>query len=60
MQALLEHLQLFNELLGDTVNYATMKKHFKAYISGWDGAKELRIRLMETETSAAARDILNV
>jgi len=42
------------------VNYATMKKHFKAYISGWSGAKELRIRLMETETSAAARDILNV
>ena len=60
MKALLEHLALFDEFLGDTVNYATMKKHFKAYISGWSGAKELRIRLMETETSAAARDILNV
>ncbi len=60
IRALGEHLALFDELLGDTVNYATMKKHFKAYISGWSGAKELRIRLMETETSAAARDILNV
>jgi tRNA-dihydrouridine synthase len=31
-----------------------MKKHFKAYISGWDGAKELRVKLMETEN---ARDV---
>ena len=50
MRALLEHLELFDELLCDTVNYATMKKHFKAYISGWDGAKELRIKLMETDS----------
>ena len=26
-----------------------MKKHFKAYVSGWDGAKELRAELMETD-----------
>lgn len=48
--ALIEHIKLFDELLGDTSNYATMKKHFKAYISGWDHAKELRIRLMDTHT----------
>ena len=35
-----------------------MKKHFKAYISGWNGAKELRERLMETDTPAQARTIL--
>src|SRR3989344_3903515 len=58
MQALLEHLQLFDELLGDTVNYATMKKHFKSYISGWNGAKELRARLMETKTCGEARQLL--
>ena len=64
MQALLEHLQLFDELLGDTVNYATMKKHFKAYISGWparagrDGAKELRGKLMETGAVAEAQTLL--
>ncbi len=56
--ALLEHLAIFEELLGTTTNYATMKKHFKAYISGWDGAKELRIRLMETQNVSQARDIL--
>lgn len=58
IQALLEHMVLFDELLGDTVNYATMKKHFKAYISGWDGAKELRIRLMETEDAPQARTLI--
>ena len=56
--ALIEHLQLFDELLSGTTHYATMKKHFKAYISGWEGAKELRVRLMETDTVAEATDIL--
>ena len=58
IRALSEHLALFEELFGDTVNYATMKKHFKAYISGWDGAKELRVRLMETKTCDEARQLL--
>ncbi len=52
--ALIEHIQLFDELLGSISNYATMKKHFKAYISGWDGAKELRMRLMETTSAREA------
>src|SRR3989344_3252692 len=50
IRALIEHLEHFDELLGDTTSYATMKKHFKSYISGWNGAKELRVRLMETES----------
>ena len=58
LQALSEHLALFQELLADTTNYATMKKHFKAYVSGWDGAKELRMRLMETSDCAEARAII--
>ena len=58
ISALVEHLVLFDELLGDTTNYAVMKKHFKAYISGWDGAKELRTKLMATERCSEARKIL--
>jgi nifR3 family TIM-barrel protein len=57
--ALTEHIRLFDELLGDTANFATMKKHFKSYISGWDGAKELRTRLMNTENAAQAREVLS-
>ena len=58
LKALSEHLQLFDELLSETTSYATMKKHFKSYVSGWDGAKELRIRLMETDGVADAQNII--
>jgi tRNA-dihydrouridine synthase len=58
VKALTEHLELFDELLGDTTPFATMKKHFKAYISGWDGAKELRAKLMETLKAPEAVRIL--
>lgn len=58
IEALKEHIRLFDELLGDTSNFATMKKHFKAYISGWDGAKDLRVRLMETSDAQQAMMVL--
>jgi nifR3 family TIM-barrel protein len=58
ISALIEHIKLFDELLGDTANFATMKKHFKAYISGWDGAKDLRVRLMESDNAVKASSIL--
>lgn len=58
VRALTRHLDLFDELLADVTNYAVMKKHFKAYISGWDGARDLRARLMETSDLAEARNIL--
>lgn len=57
--ALIEHLKLFDELMSDTINYATMKKHFKAYISGWNGAKELRTKLMETANILEAKSVLH-
>lgn len=58
IDALCEHLRLFDELLSDVTNFAVMKKHFKAYISGWDNAKELRVRLMETNSVQEALAIL--
>ncbi len=57
--ALKEHIALFDELLGGTVNFESMKKHFKAYIHGWDDAKELRIHLMETHDAAHAQEVLS-
>lgn len=45
-QALIEHTQLFEELLPHK-SFALMKKHYKAYVNGFDGAKELRAELME-------------
>lgn len=47
-----EHTKLFEELLGDIKSFAIMKKHFKAYVEGFDGARELRARLMEAHNAA--------
>lgn len=55
---LIEHLGLFDELMSDVTNFAVMKKHFKAYISGWDHAKDLREQLMETQSCKEAVAIL--
>lgn len=54
LRMLSRHISLFDELLGDIKSYAVMKKHYKAYVSGWDGAKEIRDQLMETTTAPDA------
>lgn len=41
------HAEAFQNILGDIKNFAIMKKHFKVYINGFDGAKELRQELMD-------------
>ena len=35
-----------------------MKKHFKAYVNGFDGAKELRIELMDTNSAKEVEVII--
>ncbi|MFM2374561.1 MAG: hypothetical protein RLZZ234_556, partial [Candidatus Parcubacteria bacterium] len=51
LRVLVEHTELFSELLPHK-SFAVMKKHFKAYVSGFEGAAELRVKLMESENSA--------
>ena len=41
------------QLLGDIKSFSIMKKHYKAYCTGFPGAKELRIQLMEEAKNAA-------
>ena len=36
-----------------------MKKHFKAYVTGFAGAKELRAKLMETKNAAEVEKIIS-
>jgi tRNA-dihydrouridine synthase len=36
-----------------------MKKHFKAYASGFDGAAELRQQLMEAKDLAETKNIID-
>lgn len=59
LKAMLEHTKLYEKLLGKVKNFANMKKHYKAYVNGFDGAKELRVKLMKTENFKEVRDIVD-
>jgi nifR3 family TIM-barrel protein len=65
LKVLLEHTRLFEKLVqpkppvGQGKSFAVMKKHFKAYVSGWDGAKELRMSLMECENAGQVEKIIS-
>ncbi|MEI7689152.1 MAG: tRNA-dihydrouridine synthase [Candidatus Nomurabacteria bacterium] len=50
LKVMLEHTKLYEKILGKVKNFANMKKHYKAYVNGFDGAKELRLKLMETKS----------
>ena len=55
---MLEHTSLYIELLGEIKPLELMKKHFKAYVTGFRGANELRQRLMEAKDYAEIRSIV--
>ncbi|MEY2640922.1 MAG: hypothetical protein RL150_315 [Candidatus Parcubacteria bacterium] len=52
---MLAHTKLFLELLPHK-NVSVMKKHYKAYVDGFVGAKELRLELMEAATIAEVEE----
>ncbi len=58
LRVAVEHTKLFEEMLGDIKNFAIMKKHFKAYCEGFPGAKELRVKLMETNNAQEIETII--
>jgi nifR3 family TIM-barrel protein len=60
LKVLIEHTQIFDKklLVPKHKNFATMKKHFKAYVNGFDGAKELRVKLMDTENTKQVEKII--
>ncbi len=60
LTALVEHTKLFEELLGGVKSFAIMKKHYKAYCTGFPGAKELRMQLMEGKNATDIEQIVNV
>lgn len=55
----IEHTRLFEEMLGDIKSFAIMKKHFKAYVEGFDGARELRAKLMETTSAKEVEETIS-
>jgi len=63
LQAMIEHTKLFEEkfvhLPIGGKRFEVMKKHYKSYVNGFDGAKELRMKLMECETAAEVEKLVN-
>lgn len=57
LRVMVEHTFLFSEKL-PFKNFAVMKKHYKAYVDGFDGAKELRVRLMDADSAREVRKIV--
>lgn len=58
LEVLIEHTKLFEKIVPHK-NFSIMKKHYKAYVSGWNGAKELRIKLMQAENASEVEEIVN-
>ena len=54
LKVMIEHTYLFEKLLGGIKDFNIMKKHYKAYVNGFDNAKELRIQLMDNAVDAKA------
>ena len=56
---LCEHIQLFDKNLGTTKSFAIMKKHFKAYLAGFEGISDLKTNLMQTNSVEEAITLIN-
>ena len=58
LDVMLEHALLYEELFKGIKSFAAIRKNFKAYSSGFEGAHELRAKLMETQGSDEVKKIL--
>lgn len=59
LRILVEHTKLFEKLFIPAKNFAIMKKHFKAYVTDWKGANELRQELMGAPNGVAVELIVD-
>jgi nifR3 family TIM-barrel protein len=50
LSAMLEHSRLFDELFSGKKHFLNIRKHLRTYASGFDGAKELRLKLEQVVT----------
>ncbi len=58
LNTLVEHAVAFEDELSMHKNFAIMKKHFKAYVNGFKGAKELRVKLMNANNAKDVNKIV--
>ena len=59
LRALVAHTELFEKEFTGIKSFAVMRKHFASYVEGFEGAKELRIKLMECNTASEVKKLLS-
>lgn len=59
LEVLLAHAKLFEETWGKTKNFEILKKFFKMYVKDFDGASQLRIKLMEVKNYSELAQVLD-
>lgn len=58
LELFLRHVLLYEEKWGRNKNFATMKKFAKTYVTGFEGASELRQQLVESKGADGLKKIL--
>lgn len=58
LKVMLEHTRIFEKMFGERKNFDVMKKHYKVYVNGFPGAKELRMELMGAKDADEVEKIL--
>ncbi|MCK4636036.1 MAG: tRNA-dihydrouridine synthase [Candidatus Moranbacteria bacterium] len=59
LKTMIKHTDLYEKTFKGIKNFYIMKKHYKAYISGFDGASDLRAKLMEVDSADEVREIVD-
>lgn len=59
LTVLIEHVQLYEKIFVGIKPWDIMKRHFKAYVTGFDNAGDLRAELYETKSASEVATIVN-
>ncbi len=59
LELMKRHVELFERTWGTTKNYAVIKKFYKIYIRGFDGASDWRVCAMETNSPSEVYPIID-
>jgi nifR3 family TIM-barrel protein len=57
-RVLIKHVELFEKTFKGHKGFDVMKKHFKAYVAGFEGAAEVRAELMRTASAKGVKAVL--
>jgi nifR3 family TIM-barrel protein len=58
LDILVKHVDLFEQAWGKTKPFQILKKFFKIYLSGFDGAQDLRMKFMETKNGEEVKELV--